>query len=64
MEEGGIVKKHCEACGAAFNCYRTSKQACWCEDFLISPENLKLLAEKYNNCLCPDCLAKYGEKKK
>lgn len=64
MEEVGVVVKNCAECGAAFNCYRTSKKSCWCEDFSIPAENLKLLAEKYNNCLCPECLANYGEKKK
>jgi len=64
MEETGITPKVCPKCGAAFNCYRSSKMKCWCEDFSIKSENLKVLAENYNNCLCPECLAFYGEKKK
>ncbi|TAJ14884.1 hypothetical protein DMA11_03940 [Marinilabiliaceae bacterium JC017] len=63
MTDEGIVKKICPKCGASFECYRTSKKACWCENFKISPKNLKVLAEKYSSCLCPDCLALFGEKK-
>ncbi|MCL4327736.1 MAG: cysteine-rich CWC family protein [Candidatus Thermoplasmatota archaeon] len=33
---------------------------CWCNSYDISRENLNFLAQKYDNCLCPDCLEKYS----
>ena len=64
MEDIGVVKKVCPKCNAEFLCYRSSKMKCWCEDYTVAAENLKLLAEKYNNCLCPECLLLYSKKKK
>ena len=52
----------CPKCSAAFECYRTVKLSCWCENYTVRPENLKLLADKYNNCLCPECLQLFAEK--
>ncbi len=63
MREDGAIKKVCPNCGAEFLCYSQSKQKCWCDNFFVSAENLKLLAEKYNTCLCPQCLGLYGKKK-
>ncbi len=62
MEDVGIVQKVCPKCSAAFECYRTVKLSCWCENYTVRPENLKLLADKYNNCLCPECLQLFAEK--
>ncbi len=29
-------------------------------DYIITPENLKKLNEKFKNCLCPECLEAYS----
>jgi len=64
MREDGAVKKKCPKCSAEFLCYSSSDKKCWCDNYFVSADNLKLLAENYNNCLCPDCLSLYAKKKK
>lgn len=60
-EEGKI--KSCPRCGAEFTCYSNTNIRCWCNDYVIKSENLKLLQEEFNGCLCSDCLSLYGQKK-
>ncbi|MCD4747588.1 MAG: cysteine-rich CWC family protein [Bacteroidales bacterium] len=49
--------KTCPKCGNKFECKRS--EDCWCNDYKISEENLKSMREKYNDCLCPECLRVY-----
>ena len=45
----------CEACGKFFECgAKTGK--CWCFAVAIEPQNLAQLKERYQNCLCQECL--------
>lgn len=53
--------KSCSKCGKKFEC--THDKTCWCNSFDISKEKLTLLRAKYDDCLCPDCLAVYAENK-
>ena len=53
--------KNCAQCGAEFQCLHNAE--CWCMSVKISKENLKLLQEKFDNCLCPECLKTYEEPK-
>ncbi len=50
--------KTCEVCGKEFMCFPDN---CWCTDLNISKQDLKLLNLKYDNCLCPECIAKYDK---
>ena len=61
MEAKVPETKICPDCGASFTC--THDASCWCMSYRISEENLKIIAEKYSNCLCPDCLARYARPK-
>ena len=47
----------CESCGAEFTC-NAGEETCWCFDLKMSPEDLAELREKYQRCLCKDCLEK------
>jgi hypothetical protein len=50
--------KVCAKCGASFTCSHSAD--CWCMSYIIPPEKLKELKEKYSDCLCPDCLKEYS----
>lgn len=63
MREDGAITKKCPKCGSEFLCYSQSNQKCWCDNFFVDATNLKLLADKYKGCLCPECLNLYGKKK-
>jgi hypothetical protein len=45
----------CEACGSEFTCEFTIR-GCWCVDIKLSDETRALVKEKYNSCLCRQCL--------
>ena len=51
------MKKICPECGKEFEC--THDIGCFCGNYTVSEENLKLLKEKYSDCLCEDCLKQY-----
>lgn len=61
MSESTPVEKTCPRCGKTFECLHAP--GCWCFEYTISPENLEKLRTDYNNCLCPDCLSDFGERK-
>jgi len=62
MEKHDPKIKNCSKCGKTFECLHTAD--CWCMEYDISPENLKLLQETFSDCLCPDCLEGYSTGKK
>ncbi|WP_430813375.1 cysteine-rich CWC family protein [Carboxylicivirga sp. RSCT41] len=64
MSQTEGTPKTCPKCGASYTCYSNTNKTCWCNNFQIKTENLKVLADKYNGCLCPDCLSIYAEKRK
>ncbi len=49
-------QKVCEKCGAKFDCY-SPWGPCWCEEVKLKPEALANLRARYDDCLCPNCLA-------
>ena len=51
--------KQCSKCKITFEC-TNEKKGCWCEDLIIDIATLNQLREKYNNCLCPNCLKGYA----
>jgi hypothetical protein len=60
MEKNSPEIKACSKCGKSFECLHSTE--CWCMDYEISPENLKLIKETYSDCLCPKCLSTYKVK--
>lgn len=49
--------KTCPKCSKQFECLHNSD--CWCFKYKIPAENLKIITETYDNCLCPDCLKEF-----
>lgn len=47
-------EKRCEKCGAAFDC--GGLFGCWCRDVKLDLKTLTELKERYDDCLCPQCL--------
>ncbi len=52
--------KICPSCGKAFTC--TGDEDCWCETVRINRKELLLVMNKYQDCLCPECLSAFEEK--
>jgi hypothetical protein len=52
--------RECEACGKPFVC-GASLKGCWCLRVKVSAEARKELSERYERCLCPECLTKFAE---
>jgi hypothetical protein len=46
--------KNCPRCGKDFYCSTSSH--CWCYEYDIPIEKLEILENKYDTCLCPECL--------
>jgi hypothetical protein len=51
--------KKCPECGKLFACF--GDDDCWCEKLQIHKKDLLFIQEKYQDCLCPDCLGKFAE---
>lgn len=45
--------KICPKCKNKFKC---EKENCWCKKIKLPKNKLNILREKYNDCLCPNCL--------
>jgi hypothetical protein len=48
------MEKLCGHCGSAFSC--TQALGCWCGTIKLDPSQLIWIKERFDNCLCPDCL--------
>lgn len=55
------VPSVCESCGEEFTCGASIK-GCWCMKVTLSDETREEMKKEFNDCLCPDCLAKLEEK--
>jgi hypothetical protein len=49
-------QKRCSKCGLTFEC--GGLLGCWCRDVKLDRAALAALKERYDDCLCPDCLNK------
>jgi Cysteine-rich CWC len=52
--------KICSKCNVTFSC-GSPEPGCWCESIHLTHETLQLLKEKYDNCLCPECLKSFEQ---
>ena len=50
-----MKEKICGHCGQAFGCAGT--YGCWCGDLKLTDVQRAWIKERYQNCLCPACLA-------
>ncbi|OYT12621.1 MAG: hypothetical protein B6I19_09435 [Bacteroidetes bacterium 4572_114] len=48
----------CPKCGKGFTCSPAGK--CWCNEVLVPPAKLNEIKDKFDSCLCPDCLKSYS----
>jgi hypothetical protein len=60
MDMKGSTEKKCPKCGKLFACY--GEKDCWCEKVRIHKREMTEILQKYNDCLCPECLKEYEEK--
>src|SRR6187397_2814893 len=51
----------CSSCGAQFGC-GADRDSCWCSDVQLTAWQTELISDKYDDCLCPSCLAAFGAK--
>ncbi|MBL7112776.1 MAG: cysteine-rich CWC family protein [Bacteroidales bacterium] len=51
--------KTCPKCGREFECF--SDDDCWCEKLQIHRKDYLEIIQKYDDCLCADCLIDYAE---
>jgi hypothetical protein len=54
--------RDCEACGKPFIC-GASLTGCWCFGFKLGVETRRQLRERYLDCLCQNCLARFADEK-
>ena len=53
--------KACPRCGGGFECRLGSIHRCQCVDIALSDEMRESIAQRYDDCLCRDCLMALGE---
>ncbi len=47
----------CPACRKEFHCSKSGK--CWCFEEFITEDKRAEINQKYDRCLCPECLKDY-----
>ena len=53
--------KRCPRCGNGFECRQGSIHRCQCVDIALSDEMRESIAQRYDDCLCRDCLMALSE---
>ncbi|NJN26677.1 MAG: cysteine-rich CWC family protein [Cyclobacteriaceae bacterium] len=48
--------KTCPECGKMFECSNNNILNCRCIEVMLSSTARRQIAEKYRDCLCPECL--------
>ncbi|MDO5615319.1 MAG: cysteine-rich CWC family protein [Cruoricaptor ignavus] len=51
-------QKYCPKCNATFECKVGSILLCQCSEIKLSNEELEFIQEKYDDCLCANCMKK------
>jgi Cysteine-rich CWC len=52
-------RKICDACGKEFFCTATAS-GCWCEKVRLTATAREEVANRYNDCLCRNCLEHFA----
>ncbi|NLT52483.1 MAG: cysteine-rich CWC family protein [Ignavibacteria bacterium] len=50
------ITKYCPRCNKQFECYQDSITECKCFSINLSSEELDIIRNVYDDCICPDCL--------
>jgi hypothetical protein len=50
------LEKYCPRCKQAFACKLGNITQCQCYGIVVSAEMKSLIEQRYNDCLCADCL--------
>ncbi len=58
VEENDSFLQQCPRCSNPFLCY--GDDTCWCQDVQLHSRTRETLQEKYNGCLCNNCLNFYA----
>ncbi|NTW70084.1 MAG: cysteine-rich CWC family protein [Chlorobiaceae bacterium] len=61
-DSGSAGAVTCPMCGSSFTCSRSS--TCWCSTRKVPAEVREYLAERYETCVCSNCLDRLTEKAK
>jgi hypothetical protein len=51
-----VTEKTCDRCGGGFEC-GASEGSCWCAEIVLGETARDGLAARFDDCLCPACLA-------
>ena len=54
--------KNCSKCHKSFECKVDDIEQCHCSNHVLSAQLLEEISEKYDNCLCSNCLTDLKEK--
>ena len=57
MNAGKHEPKHCERCGAGFECRVGDVLRCQCSTVPLNDHERQFIANRYDECLCAGCLA-------
>ena len=51
------MEKECPRCKKTFECKHEDITNCWCMNTSIEPDAMGFIADNYEGCLCPECIA-------
>jgi len=51
-----VTEKTCDRCGGGFECGALDG-SCWCAEIVVGERARDELAARFDDCLCPGCLA-------
>jgi acyl-CoA hydrolase len=54
------MEKNCQRCGQAFQCNVNDISSCGCYGITLSEAQQQKISEKYDDCICPECLRYYS----
>ncbi|MEP6789046.1 MAG: cysteine-rich CWC family protein [Acidobacteriota bacterium] len=54
-------QKVCGSCGKPFGC-GAKLEGCWCTELTLTKSQAEDLKTRFNDCLCPSCLAELASR--
>ncbi|MBR1769300.1 MAG: cysteine-rich CWC family protein [Bacteroidales bacterium] len=55
------MRKTCPKCKSEFECKHNEN--CFCMNYRLSADKLRILKNEFDGCLCEDCLKDYAQTK-